>query len=94
MEQCPINMRVVKTQISHCLDLLALLADSGRGMRLADVTGALGEPKSSVQRLLVHLAAATNTSRNISSLISLRPMIRSRPRAHVSAVEDLIAGRR
>jgi DNA-binding IclR family transcriptional regulator len=48
-------MRVVKPQISHCLDLLALLADSSRGMRLTDLTVALDEPKSSVQRLLGHL---------------------------------------
>lgn len=56
MEQCPINMRVVKSQISHCLDLLAALADSGRGLRLTDLAQALDEPKSSVQRLLGHLA--------------------------------------
>jgi len=56
MEQCPINMRVVKSQISHCLDVLAALADSSRGMRLADLVDILGEPKSSVQRLLVHLS--------------------------------------
>jgi DNA-binding IclR family transcriptional regulator len=49
-------MRVVKSQISHCLDLLAVLADSSRGLRLSELTAALNEPKSSVQRLLVHLA--------------------------------------
>ena len=55
MEQCPINMRVVKSQISHCLDLLASMADSSRGMRVTDLAATLDEPKSSVQRLLVHL---------------------------------------
>ena len=56
MEQCPINMRVVKSQISHCLDVLAALADRSRGMRLTDLAAELNEPKSSVQRLLGHLA--------------------------------------
>lgn len=48
-------MRVVKPQISHCLALLSVLAEAGRGMRLTDLAAALGEPKSSVQRLLGHL---------------------------------------
>ena len=56
MEQCPINMRVVKSQISHCLDVLAIMADSSHGMRLTDLAAALDEPKSSVQRMLGHLA--------------------------------------
>ena len=49
-------MRVVKSQISHCLDVLAELSDKSRGMRLTDLALALDEPKSSVQRLLGHLA--------------------------------------
>lgn len=56
MEQCPIIMRVVKSQLSHSLGALALLADSGRGMRLTDIAAQLEQPKSSVQRLLQQLA--------------------------------------
>src|SRR5262245_32713389 len=56
MEQCPIIMRVVKSQLSHSLGALALLADSGRGARLTDIAEKLEAPKSSVQRLLMQLA--------------------------------------
>lgn len=55
MEQCPIKMRVVKSQLSHSLGALALLAESGRGARLTDLADRLGAPKSSVQRLLQQL---------------------------------------
>ncbi len=56
MEQCPIKMRVVKSQLSHSLRALAALAEAGRGARLTDVAEALDVPKSSVQRLLMQLA--------------------------------------
>lgn len=56
MEQCPISMRVVKSQLSHSLSALAVLAEAGRGARLTDVVAALDAPKSSVQRLLQQLA--------------------------------------
>ncbi len=56
MEQCPIIMRVVKSQLSHSLGALALLAEAGRGARLTDIAEKLEAPKSSVQRLLMQLA--------------------------------------
>lgn len=56
MEQCPISMRVVKSQLSHSLNALAVLAESGRGARLTDIAAELNVPKSSVQRLLQHLS--------------------------------------
>jgi DNA-binding IclR family transcriptional regulator len=56
MEQCPINMRVVKSQLSHSLGALAFLAEAGRGARLTDIAERLAAPKSSVQRLLHQLA--------------------------------------
>ncbi|GAB4166826.1 MAG: IclR family transcriptional regulator [Thalassobaculales bacterium] len=56
MELCTDNMRVVKSQLSHCLELLGLLADQARGARLTDLAVALDMPKSSMQRLLDHLA--------------------------------------
>lgn len=49
-------MRVVKSQLSSCLDLLAVMASNARGMRLTDLAANLGAPKSSTQRLLEHLA--------------------------------------
>jgi DNA-binding IclR family transcriptional regulator len=49
-------MRVVKSQLSHCLALLDVMADGGRGHRLTDLASALDLPKSSMQRLLDHLA--------------------------------------
>lgn len=55
MEQCPINMRVVKSQLSHSLGALALLAEAGRGARVTDLAERLEAPKSSVQRLLQQL---------------------------------------
>lgn len=55
MEQCPIKMRVVKSQLSHSLGALALLAEAGRGARLTDIAERLEAPKSSVQRLLQQL---------------------------------------
>lgn len=55
MEQCPISMRVVKSQLSHCLGALAVLAESGRGARLTAIAEQLDAPKSSVQRLLQQL---------------------------------------
>ena len=56
MEHCPIIMRVVKSQLSHSLGVLALLAEAGRGARLTDLADGLSAPKSSVQRLLMQLA--------------------------------------
>jgi DNA-binding IclR family transcriptional regulator len=56
MEQCPIIMRVVKSQLSHSLGALAFLAEAGRGARLTDIAERLAAPKSSVQRLLHQLA--------------------------------------
>jgi DNA-binding IclR family transcriptional regulator len=56
MEQCPINMRVVKSQLAHSLSALAALAEAGRGARLTDIVAKLEAPKSSVQRLLQQLA--------------------------------------
>jgi DNA-binding IclR family transcriptional regulator len=53
MEQCPITMRVVKSQLSHSLGALAFLAEAGRGARLTDIAERLAAPKSSVQRLLL-----------------------------------------
>jgi DNA-binding IclR family transcriptional regulator len=49
-------MRVVKSQLSHCLALLDVMSDASRDHRLTDLAAALGAPKSSVQRLLEHLA--------------------------------------
>jgi DNA-binding IclR family transcriptional regulator len=49
-------MRVVKSQLSHSLGALALLAEAGRGARLTDLADGLRAPKSSVQRLLMQLA--------------------------------------
>lgn len=49
-------MRVVKSQLSHSLGVLALLAEAGRGARLTDLAEGLGAPKSSAQRLLMQLA--------------------------------------
>ena len=48
-------MRVVKSQLSHCLELLDAMADAGREHRLTDLAARLDGPKSSVQRLLDHL---------------------------------------
>lgn len=55
MEQCPIKMRVVKSQLSHSLGVLALLAEAGRGARVTVLAERLEAPKSSVQRLLQQL---------------------------------------
>lgn len=49
-------MRVVKSQLSSCLDLLSVMASNAQGMRLTDLALNLGMPKSSMQRLLEHLA--------------------------------------
>ncbi|MEO8537898.1 MAG: IclR family transcriptional regulator [Betaproteobacteria bacterium] len=56
MEQCTNHMRVVKSQLTSCLDLLTVMASNARGMRLTDLAIDLGAPKSSTQRLLEHLA--------------------------------------
>lgn len=56
MEQCPISMRVVKSQLSHSLAALALLAEAERGVRLTEIAGRLDVPKSSMQRLLQQLS--------------------------------------
>jgi len=49
-------MRVVKSQLSHCLDLFEAMSDASRDHRLTDLAARLKNPKSSVQRLLDHLA--------------------------------------
>lgn len=49
-------MRVVKSQLSHCLALFEAMSDATRGHRLTDLAARLDSPKSSVQRLLDHLA--------------------------------------
>ncbi len=56
MEQCTKQMRVVKSQLSSCLELLAVMSSNARGMRLTDLAISLSVPKSSTQRLLEHLA--------------------------------------
>jgi DNA-binding IclR family transcriptional regulator len=50
------HMRVVKSQLTSCLDLLAVMASNAQGMRLTDLALNLRAPKSSTQRLLEHLA--------------------------------------
>ncbi len=50
------HMRVVKSQLTSCLDLLSVMASNAQGMRLTDLASNLGAPKSSTQRLLDHLA--------------------------------------
>lgn len=50
-------MRVVKSQLTYCLDLLSVLAGHAQGVRLTDLATNLDAPKSSTQRLLEHLAA-------------------------------------
>jgi DNA-binding IclR family transcriptional regulator len=49
------HMRVVKSQINHCLKLLSIMADVAHGMRVSDLARQLAAPKSSTQRLLEHL---------------------------------------
>ncbi len=49
-------MRVVKSQLTSCLDLLSVMASNAQGMRLTDLALNLRAPKSSTQRLLEHLA--------------------------------------
>lgn len=49
-------MRVVKSQLSHCLALFEAMSDATRSHRLTDLAARLDSPKSSVQRLLDHLA--------------------------------------
>jgi DNA-binding IclR family transcriptional regulator len=51
------HMRVVKSQLTSCLELLSVMASNAQGMRLTDLALNLGMPKSSMQRLLEHLAA-------------------------------------
>lgn len=48
-------MRVVKSQLSHCLSLFEAMSEAGRSHRLTDLAEQLDMPKSSVQRLLDHL---------------------------------------
>ena len=55
MELCTVSMRVVKSQLSHCLSLFEAMSEAGRGHRLTDLAERLDMPKSSVQRLLDHL---------------------------------------
>jgi len=50
------QMRVVKSQLTYCLDLMSVMSDRARGMRLTDLALHLDAPKSSTQRLLEHLA--------------------------------------
>ncbi len=56
MERCTDKMRVVKSQLSHCLDLFEAMSDATRPHRLTDLAARLDSPKSSTQRLLDHLA--------------------------------------
>jgi DNA-binding IclR family transcriptional regulator len=49
-------MRVVKSQLTYCLELMSVMSDRARGMRLTDLALHLNAPKSSTQRLLDHLA--------------------------------------
>ena len=49
------RMRVVKSQLSRCLDLLSVMASNAQGMGLTDLAFSLRVPKSSTQRLLEHL---------------------------------------
>jgi NitT/TauT family transport system ATP-binding protein len=49
-------MRVVKSQLTHCLDLLSVMASNAQGMSLTDLALNLRVPKSSTQRLLEHLS--------------------------------------
>jgi DNA-binding IclR family transcriptional regulator len=56
MERCTINMRVVKSQLSHCLALFEAMSDASHDHRLTDLAAELDMPKSSMQRLLEHLA--------------------------------------
>ena len=49
-------MRVVKSQLTYCLELMSVMSDRARGMRLTDLALHLDAPKSSTQRLLDHLA--------------------------------------
>lgn len=51
-------MRVVKSQLAHCLALFEAMSDARRDHRLTDLAEALEMPKSSVQRLLDHLIGA------------------------------------
>lgn len=55
MERITDNMRVVKSQLTHCLALFEAMAEAGRSHRLTDLAERLDMPKSSVQRLLEHL---------------------------------------
>ena len=57
MELCTDSMRVVKSQLSHCLSLFEAMCEAGRPYRLTDLAARLDMPKSSVQRLLDHLIA-------------------------------------
>ena len=50
-------MRVVNSQLSYCLNLLAAMASNAHGMRLTDLAVKLEMPKSSTQRILDHLAS-------------------------------------
>jgi DNA-binding IclR family transcriptional regulator len=50
------QMRVVKSQLTYCLELMSVMSDRARGMRLTDLALHLDAPKSSTQRLLDHLA--------------------------------------
>jgi DNA-binding IclR family transcriptional regulator len=49
------QMRVVKSQLTYCLELMSVMSDRARGMRLTDLALHLNAPKSSTQRLLDHL---------------------------------------
>lgn len=50
-------MRVVKSQLAHCLALFDVMADARASYRLTDLALRLDMPKSSTQRLLDHLIA-------------------------------------
>lgn len=48
-------MRVVKSQLSYCLDVLAELAEAGHGIGVTALAERIAAPKSSCQRLLQQL---------------------------------------
>lgn len=55
MELCSDSMRVVKTLLNRCVDVVDLLAARPGPSRLSDIAGALGLPKSAAHRLLREL---------------------------------------
>lgn len=50
-------MRIVKGALDRCFELIELLADGARSLRLSEIAERLDMPKSAAHRLLAHLAA-------------------------------------